>query len=981
MKTVATAFFIFLLTVMCLFPLENRSIHSCSGIGAENELSLPSESRLRSNETGWCSGTGERQTGIAKHRLSVSDVERLKERIGSWKASENHSQIINGHGTGWRSPTEEEWAHMIDNGYIVERIPSYETLQTPSFVDHTAKPWFPPIGDQDGEGSCTSWAVGYYMKTFQEAKEHNWDLSGATWSGGQPSVEYLDRIISPDFIYHLTNGGVDEGSWPKTAINLICSIGASSWEKMPYNPSDHASWPSEEAWREAPMYRGNSSGWQYMYLNMDDGLESLKNWIASDNLAEIVVDGYKYSQLTANDVWTLDNYANPSLNHANTIVGYDDSLAYIESGQTRYGAFKVVNSWGVGGWENVPDGCYWISYEAMKQRVGSCEFYYDRTGYEPELAASFRITHSKRGECSITVGVGSQTKSFSQYISGGDQPFCSNNILFDITEFKEAIPNLYGQQFFLEVYDGGSSTTGTIMRFAIEYAESTDPPISTINGVGVCAYVTLSSARVRISPEVTHLGYVGQTFNVSFAVEGAFDLYGLDIRVSWDTSWIRLVSRTKTIPVESYPGGILHSPTLPIKDIVDETGNIPDAPPGTMYWLAEVSMLPAAAFAGNGQVAWVTFRVVKQPTLADGSIRTFIYMQSDLASPSGLPISHTIVNGAVDISPPSPTIVRVIPEISQFEPSYVVGQNLTVTVAIENTYDLYGFDLQFAWNNTYLEYLSHTKMVPVESFPGGVLHPPIIPVKDVVSETGNIPDADPRTMYWLAECSMSPAAPFMGNGTAFSMTFRIRKQSSVDVEVPLYFISADLASSTGIPIPCVLAQGVVRIPKLVRDVAIIDIKPSKTIVGQSMTLNVSFANQGYVSEAVGITVYANETVIASLAGVNLQNGAIARVAFTWNTTEWNKGNYTLKAVATPVQDETDIQDNTKNCSSSIRVTILGDVDGDFDVDIFDVVKITSCYGKKRGDTSYNPNADIDDNDMISILDVVSCTGHYGQKYP
>ncbi len=61
--------------------------------------------------------------------------------------------------------------------------------------------------------------------------------------------------------------------------------------------------------------------------------------------------------------------------------------------------------------------------------------------------------------------------------------------------------------------------------------------------------------------------------------------------------------------------------------------------------------------------------------------------------------------------------------------------------------------------------------------------------------------------------------------------------------------------------------------------------------------------------------------------------------------------------------------------------IPGDVDGDLDVDIFDVVKITSCYGKKLGDAGYNPNAYLDYNGVINIFDVVMCTGRYGQKYP
>ena len=55
--------------------------------------------------------------------------------------------------------------------------------------------------------------------------------------------------------------------------------------------------------------------------------------------------------MTTEDLWTLNNYNPTSTNHANTIVGYDDNYGpYTESGNPNtYGAFKVANSWGVGG--------------------------------------------------------------------------------------------------------------------------------------------------------------------------------------------------------------------------------------------------------------------------------------------------------------------------------------------------------------------------------------------------------------------------------------------------------------------------------------------------------------------------------------------------------------------------------------------------------------------------------------------------------
>jgi parallel beta-helix repeat protein len=493
-----------MMSLFIMSPIETATTlgkPSAEAIGT-SEPGQFSQSVLASNGTGYQKGEDGKQLQIAEHRITVSEAQRLKQEIGVYTPGENYSKSVDGYGTGWRPPTEEEWAQLADNGYIIDKISQEGTISAPSVVDHSKEPWFPPIGNQGSEGSCTCWAVGYYMKTYQEASEHSWNLTGAVWDGTQPSIEYQDRIISPAFIYNLVNGGVDDGSSPITAINMICSIGASSWEKMPYQVGDYTNWPSEEAWREAPLYRGASSGYESLYVTNDSDLILLKDRIASGSLAATNLDGSKIagpfgSYLTSNDALTLDNYGPPfdyTKWHEVTIVGYDDNFQYTEQGEVRHGAFKIANSWGVGGfmgWENVPDGYFWISYEAMKQRIHWGEFYNDKIGYEPELAASFRITHSKRGECNVTVGVGSQTKCFNQWIDGGDQPFCSNDILFDITEFKNAIPNVIGQQFYLKVYDGGSSTTGTITKFAVEYEESNDTPVTTVNYGTVYDYVTL----------------------------------------------------------------------------------------------------------------------------------------------------------------------------------------------------------------------------------------------------------------------------------------------------------------------------------------------------------------------------------------------------------------------------------------------------------------------------------------------------------
>jgi hypothetical protein len=58
-------------------------------------------------------------------------------------------------------------------------------------------------------------------------------------------------------------------------------------------------------------------------------------------------------------------------------------------------------------------------------------------------------------------------------------------------------------------------------------------------------------------------------------------------------------------------------------------------------------------------------------------------------------------------------------------------------------------------------------------------------------------------------------------------------------------------------------------------------------------------------------------------------------------------------------------------------SIVGDVDGDGDVDISDLAALLGAYGSCVGDPNWNPAADFDDDGCITLTDLAALLGNYG----
>jgi hypothetical protein len=107
--------------------------------------------------------------------------------------------------------------------------------------------------------------------------------------------------------------------------------------------------------------------------------------------------------------------------------------------------------------------------------------------------------------------------------------------------------------------------------------------------------------------------------------------------------------------------------------------------------------------------------------------------------------------------------------------------------------------------------------------------------------------------------------------------------------------------------------------------------------------------------------------------LNVSGWGSANACFTWNTTGFAYGNYTLSATI----DST----NSTVTSGVVTVTIPGDINGDGTVDIYDAIALASAYNSSPGSPNWNPNADILGDGIVDIYDAIALASHYGQSIP
>ena len=241
---------------------------------------------------------------------------------------------------GWEKSEEE----LGDIESDITFGSSYGSGDSPSRIDFADK--FPPIGDQGKYGTCVTWAVGYNLKSYLDAKDNNYIPNSK------------DRQYSAkDLFWAIDNskkGDDCNGTNFEPALDKLVARGIADLSAVPYEELGDCSSNPPSGWQE------NANDHQIEnYRKIDIEIPTFKQYLSNKQPVVIGVKlGDRFMSWDNAEVYDSDTYTDPGMKHAYhamIISGYDDDKG-------TNGAFRVRNEW-TSAWGD--DGSIWIDYDFM----------------------------------------------------------------------------------------------------------------------------------------------------------------------------------------------------------------------------------------------------------------------------------------------------------------------------------------------------------------------------------------------------------------------------------------------------------------------------------------------------------------------------------------------------------------------------------------------------------------------------------------
>lgn len=297
----------------------------------------------------------------------------------------------------------------------------------PDHVNNALTSAFPPVMNQSA-GSCGSASRIYYMFAHE--------MNAARWADGSKA----ENIYPTHFTWLLTwcPGGqgkeiiAQHNGVPNSAVYGGYTYSDLFGYQDCDSQSDYGWMQGYEKWLHAMNNRISGSA-NFPAVNTEEGRELVKNWlwnhcgdetfscggicgvgVASSGTWKTIPNTATNKSLGVNGMYYVQNWGS-SVDHALTIVGYDDRIEFDldgngvkgEADKDEVGAWIVVNSWG-SGWCN--GGFIYCPYAEARPTATATsywgpEYYTPRRDYRPLRTIKVKMDYDHRSEIALYVGV------------------------------------------------------------------------------------------------------------------------------------------------------------------------------------------------------------------------------------------------------------------------------------------------------------------------------------------------------------------------------------------------------------------------------------------------------------------------------------------------------------------------------------------------------------------------------------------------
>jgi len=296
------------------------------------------------------------------------------------------------------------------------------------------------------------------------------------------------------------------------------------------------------------------------------------------------------------------------------------------------------------------------------------------------------------------------------------------------------------------------------------------------------------------------------------------------------------------------------------------------------------------------------------------------------------------------------------------DPTLIPGSQFSIDIKLESAIDLYGYTFTLSYDTSILTCL------------GALIFPPT----NDTHFTTEIDIEDSSGYITINVTYYSPAEPITILPPTTIVTIYYQVQNFGCTELDLN--NTQLIDQYGSLMPHDVDDGLFC--TLIADVAIVYVKPSPnmTYSGRIVKVTVVAANIGDLPATFNVTAYYDNITIGIQPILDLYPGVNTTLVFEWNTTGLEPcSSFTISAEASPVLYELNLTNNIL-VNGLVKIKILGDINGDGKVDIFDIVLAVDAYGTVLGDPLWNPDADVAPiYGKIDIFDIVTVGSKYGQS--